>query len=194
MNKSRKKDFFSLKGFTLVELMVVITILATIGAVVLNTVLITLRTSIKTNTINEVRQVGTYTISQLSKTIRNAKSFQGVSTDGTNFRTNCVSSSISPVAYEAVKITTFDGNDVVFSCAGNTIASDGASLINTASVQVASCTFYCAQRTILDTPTIGIDISLTQFTPTGTHVLNENTASASAIPFQTTVLIRNVSR
>lgn len=189
------------RGFTLIELVVVVGILITVGAILLNTLVIVLRVAIKTNTLTEVRQNGGYALSQITKMLRDAKSFQGVSTDGTSFSTNCVVSTPlagtltpTPPAYKSIKITTYTDNEVIFSCTPTTIASNGASLLNTRAVAIATCSFSCLQNTILESPTIGIHFSLTQYTPTGTILLPERTASASAIPFETSVTLRNVSK
>lgn len=187
-------------GFTLIELMVVLMILITVGGILLSILISVLRSTVKTNSLNELRQIGTYTISQISKSLRDSKSFDGISADGVAYVPNCVSASPlagtpspTPSDYKYIKFTAFDNTEIIYSCAATTIASNGASLLNTQAVNLTSCSFTCSQNTILDPPTIGINFSLVKNTPTGT-ILHERTASASAVPFQTSITIRNVNR
>src|SRR3989344_6009381 len=133
MNKKGHKN-----GFTLIELMVVLSVFMVVGVVILNTILIVRRETVKTNTINNVRQNGSFALSQISKTVRNAKKFDGVSTDGTAFVSNCMGGAS---AYKAVKITTFNDESIIFSCDANTISSNSVSLINTNLIRMSSCSF-----------------------------------------------------
>ena len=97
-------------------------------------------------------------------------------------------------AYKAVKITTFNDESIIFSCDANTISSNSVSLINTNLIRMSSCSFTCFQNSVIDPPTIGINLFLEKINPTGGAIFPEQTASASAIPFQTSVTIRNFSK
>jgi hypothetical protein len=61
-------------------------------------------------------------------------------------------------------------------------------------VSLASCEFTCVQGTISDYPTVGINFSLTELRPTGSTIFFEKSASAGAVPFQTSVTLRNLNR
>src|SRR3989344_4544421 len=93
------------KGFTLIEILVVMAVLIFIGLIIGSIVMSVLRGTNKTNTLTQVRQNGSYAISQISKTLRNAKSFEGVKiNEGNNYTTICNSSD----EYKYMKIKSFD--------------------------------------------------------------------------------------
>ncbi len=182
------------RGYTLVELLAVITIIVVVGVIVAGILVSSLRGGSKSNVLDNVRQNGNYAITQMSKMILYAQNFNGVSADNTFYTTDCtqvIPSSPSPAptpspkVYSYIKITSFDGGQTIFSCNGSTIASNGASLVDTATVSLVSCTFSCIQDNFGQAPTIGISFTLSQ-----------NTGSAFAekqatIPFNTSITIRN---
>lgn len=180
------------KGYTLVELLAVIIILVSVGTIITSILVTSLRGGNKSNTTNEVRENGNYVLAQMSKMITFAKSFDGVSTDGVNYVTNCIvtqppapTPTLAPVSYTYIKITAFDGGQTVFSCSGSTIASNGASLINTSNLSVSSCSFICSQTNLISSPIIDIDFTLSK-SNSGFFVENQ-----TVIPFQTSVTPRN---
>lgn len=185
-------------GFTLVELMVVITVLIIAGGITLGTLFSALRGSTKSQSITTVAQNGNYAISQMSKMLRDAKRFEGVSTDGNNFTSDCSIPSITPTptatVYTHIRITSFDDFVTTFGCANDTISSNSASLLDKTAVVTVSCVFTCYQSTVFDPPHIGIQFSLAKYTPTGIVSFYETTASGSAVPFQASVVMRNSSR
>ncbi|OGH42386.1 MAG: hypothetical protein A3H79_00140 [Candidatus Levybacteria bacterium RIFCSPLOWO2_02_FULL_36_8b] len=193
------------KGFTLIELLVVIAVLVFVGIFIGSILFSSLRGTNKTNTLTVVRQNGSFAISQTTKMLRNARSFEGVSIDGENYVTDCTqvippspTPPPDPIKYTYLKITSFDDGQTIFSCSGSplTLSSNSASLLDTTAVSIPvsnSCYFTCSQSTISDFPTIGINFFLREVVPTGA-LLPEKTASAAAIPFQTSVLMRNIGR
>ncbi|HYM65201.1 MAG TPA: type II secretion system protein [Candidatus Sulfotelmatobacter sp.] len=187
-----KKIKNSQKGYTLVELLAVIFILVSVGGIITSILITSLRGSNRVTTVNEVRQNGNYIIGQMSKMISYARNFDGVSTDGINYTTDCTvqippspTPTPEPVSYSYIKITSFDGGDTVFSCSPNAIASNGADLIYTANLNVSSCNIYCSQEGISGTPVINIQFTLTKIN-SGLFVENQTT-----IPFDTSVVLRN---
>lgn len=190
--KSKVKN--SQSGYTLIELLAVIIILVTVGGLITSILVTSLRGGNKSNTTNEVRENGNYIISQMSKMITFAKSFDGVSTDGTpnSYVANCIvtqppppTPAPAPVSYQYIKITSFDGGQTVFSCNGSAIASNGASLINVSNLSVSACSFLCTQTNLLSSPTIDINFTLSK-AAAGLFVENQ-----SKIIFQTSVTPRN---
>lgn len=75
-------------GFTLIELLVVIGVLSVVGSIMTGVVTFSLRGANKTQTIENIRQSGNYTISQMGKTIQYAETFD-VSNDGINYVRSC---------------------------------------------------------------------------------------------------------
>lgn len=173
------------KGYTLVELLAVMFILISVGVVITAILVTSLRGGNKSNTTNDVRQNGNYITSQMSKMIAYARSFDGVSTDGINYITDCTAVVSPPVSYTYIKITSFDSGQTVFSCNNSTIASNGASLINASSLIVSSCSFYCSQSNSLRAPTINVNFILSKVN-SGFFAENQ-----TMIPFDATITPRN---
>lgn len=183
------------KGYTLVELLAVIVVLVVVGAITTSIIVSTLRGSNRSRAVNNVRQNGDFVLSQMSKMIAYSKVFDGISTDGTNYVTDCTSQSTSPLTptpiptqYSYLKISSFDGGSTVFFCGGSpdTIASNGASMVDNSSINVASCYFICTQTTLLTPPTIDIYLTLSEINSGSLFAENNVT-----IPFVTSVTPRN---
>jgi prepilin-type N-terminal cleavage/methylation domain-containing protein len=177
------------KGFTLLELLISMTILLTVGSLVFSVLIISIRSTTKVNNTQLVRQNGNDVITQLSRMVQFSQSFNGVSTDGTTYTTACQ----APIAggklqtYEYVQITNFDDGVTTFSCSANpsTIASNSASLIDTNNYTISSCKFTCTQVTPESPQTIGISFTLGK--KNATSFLDNPTP----IEFTTSVTLRN---
>jgi prepilin-type N-terminal cleavage/methylation domain-containing protein len=188
-----KKQFN--KGFTLVELLVSLVIIASFGTIVMNIVTSTFRGTSKTDIINKVRENGNYAISEITRTIKYAKSFDGALDPSTNIWTCDTAPSPPaptpiPVQYKAVKATSFDGVTTIFSCETDTINANGRSLMDsgpTGSVTLSTgtCFFTCGKENIADSPTIGIRFTITSKITSG---IAEKQA---IIPFANSIKFRN---
>ena len=182
------------EGFTLIELLAVIFILIAVGTIIGAILVSSLRGTNKTNTITVVRQNGNFAIMQMVKMLRSAKRL--------DFPVSCLLPlSPTPIpTYSSVTFTSFDDGQTTFSCNDsldtppNTIASNSSSFLDTTSVSLVSCAFTCSQASPSDLSIIGINFSLSAYAPTGVNLLPEKTASATAIPFQTSVTMRNLNR
>lgn len=185
-------------GFTLLELLVVLAIIIVVGTIVVGILFVSLRGSERSKSLNNLENNGNAVIAQMGKAIRFAKEFNGVSTDGSSYISDCsvaapgdLTPTPSPSTYRYIKITAFDDLETVFSCGdGTSLSSNSASLIDNSTVTMIGCKFSCQQASSSDYPTIGINFSLNQLQPTGT-ILLESTASAI---FQTSVVPRNTQR
>lgn len=182
-----KKD----KGFTLIELLVAISVIVVVGAIILSILFSSLRVTNKTNNLTIVRQAGNSAITQMAKMLRNAKNLDHPSS------LLCTQSGGFSSSY--VTFTSFDNGQTVFSCDSNTISSNSASLldINTVTLPDSApdfvpCSFTCIQDGILGFPTVEINFSLNLYNSSG--IIAERSASASAIPFNTTVTLRNLRK
>jgi prepilin-type N-terminal cleavage/methylation domain-containing protein len=180
----------SLRGFTLIELLVALLILTTIGSLVLSVFIVSLRSSTKVQNLQLIRQNGNFTLIQMTKSIRFAAQFDGVSTDGTNFITSCelpTTNINSLTSYKYIRFTAYDGGVTTYACAGTpqTIASNSATMVNTDLFTVSSCSFYCTQANVTSSQSIGIRFTLSKNNPL---LLVED---PSPVQFQTSVTIRN---
>jgi len=206
MNKKQKKirriinkkiPFNSQKGYTVVELLAVMVILAIIGSVIVGIVSSTLRGAGKATSLNEIRQVGNNRLTGVSKMIEFARSFDGISIDGLTYQDNCIVEfvvpSLAPTEYHYLKVTSFTNNQLIFSCSNDlgtnepTFASNSASLIDTTTIDVTNCSFTCSQNYLTQPPIIGIYFTLSKKS-TGSVI------GSALISFETNVTMRNLRR
>lgn len=199
------------KGFTLVELLVVMIVILAVGSVVVSVILSTLRGANKANSLDNVRRNGNYAVAQITKMIRYAQSFNGVSSesnwsDFTTYRTNCVPITFptpTPVfpPIKHIWITNFDGGQTVFSCRNGSgvgespeissrsaLTGDTVQLVNTGSVQIVSCAITCQQTSTNAPPIVTVNFSLSNAGSQQAGGLQENQAN---VTFQTSVTVRN---
>ncbi|MEK7518263.1 MAG: type II secretion system protein [Patescibacteria group bacterium] len=189
-------------GFTLIELLVVIAVLGVVGSIVMGAITFSLRGANKTSTIENIRQNGNYTISQMAKTIEYSQTFDGLSTDGITYVRSCPATQPTPTPtstdYSYIKIKPFNNNSIVYRCqdvgGGNyRVASDSAELIDTTSasseISMSACTFTCTVSRALDIPVIRIHFILK---PKVSSTLVEK--FTPPITFETAVTIRNYQR
>lgn len=180
-------------GFTLIEILVVIVVLMSTGIVIGAILFSSLRGASKANILTTAQQNGDYAMSQMVKTIRNAKSFGGVSidepeTNDTGWLTDCSESELTHYRY--VKITSPSNEEIVYSCKNESIFFNAGSLIDESLVKTkeGSCYFTCTQNNPTESPTIGINFTLVQ---TGNTTSVEKAVS---LPFSTSVRMRNSLR
>jgi prepilin-type N-terminal cleavage/methylation domain-containing protein len=179
------KDNYINLGFTLIEVLVVISVFTVLSTVIVAILFTVIRGTKKSDSITVVRQNGEYAIDQIIKKIRFAKSLDYPSPAG-GAPPECSSSGTT---VSSVTITNLDLSQTVFSCPGsltypNNISLDGAGLTNSNSVIVTSCSFVCSQNS--GGPlTIGVYFDLTKVSSSG--LPEENTT----IPFQSSVTLRN---
>lgn len=189
-------------GFTLIEMLVVIFVLSTIGVLVAAIITSSLRGTNKTNTITAVRQNGFFAIAQMTKMIQNARKLDNPYP--------CVPppTPAPQPSHQSITIASADGGQTTFACCSpgdslgsGTISSGSGAidlttacgtlkkpLLDTNSTKLDSCTFTCSQASVGDPPIIGISFTLSQKSTTGFF------EKSVSIPFQTSVVMRNVSR
>ena len=188
-------------GFTLIEPVVVMAVVIAIGGIGFSIIFSSLRATNKTNTLTSARQNGNYAISQMSKMIRYAKRFDGVSTDDVSYLSTCaVSVGVGtptpvPAQYHYLKVTSFEDVETKFTCVDKVTSSPSGlisftagPLVDTDKIVVDTCYFTCSQTSSSDFPTIGISFSLSQ---KDLDSLVENKASVN---FNTSIVMRNLNK
>ncbi len=179
-DKSRTITMKKIKGFSLIELLIAAAVFSTIGVITLSILFVTLRLSKKADLLIVLKQNGNAALSQVVKSVRYAKSL--------NDPVSCT----SPIPQESITITSYlDGEQTTFRCVNGpsaTVASNGASLLDTNVVKVSSCSFTCSQQNLNDPPTINFKFNL--------RFKNESNLAETRgeLPFQTSVLMRNYNR
>lgn len=101
---NQMKNKSNAKGFTLIELVIAVTIIAGLGTVLVQALFTTTRSSTKVERLTEVKQNGDYAINIIERMVRNARSLSAV----------CSSDGATPTT--SATITSPDGYDTTFSC------------------------------------------------------------------------------
>jgi prepilin-type N-terminal cleavage/methylation domain-containing protein len=161
-------------AFTLVELLVVVTIFAGLGILLINSLFAILRSNAKSELIKEIRQNGSFALDVMTKKL----------TGGT-----------SPVCSgSSVSFTDSGGEEITFSCdAGGYIASESAG-VKTAltsnqvgedkiKISLTKCSFECETAGTKNKVTINFTLS-----QAGTSSRQEDLAQQS---FSKVILVRN---
>jgi len=174
------------KGYTVIELLAVVTIIVSVTGIIAALITQTLRGSSKTNITNQVAQVGSYTASVITNTIISAEDV--VAVDGNNV----IDCTQNPTGSSIELLISEQEGTVLYQCANDTISSNSASLIDTTRLKIdtntpSACYFTCLQQNNdpYTPPSIEFGFTLTQKSDTA---LFENRESA---PFTTSVLMRN---
>jgi len=167
------------RGFTLIEVLVVIGIFIILTTVVLSILLTVLRGTRNSDSIISVRQNGEYAMGQMVKELRFARSLDSPS-----------SCSSTGTTVQSVQVTQIDLTQKTISCPAslnypNFISANGSMLTNSNLGIIRSCYFVCTQISG-GTTSISIFFSLQRVNTGG--FLESNTT----IPFQSSVTLRNV--
>lgn len=162
------------KGYTLIEILVVMSIVVIISVFSLNFLSSILKGSNKTSLTSEIKQNGNYVLDVISFYIRNAVSID-CSTPNT------------------ITLHEWDNSTVIFSLLARDdtnkinarIASNSAALTNanqTNGVSVTNLTFSCTSS---QPPVVTVNFTISQ-----SHWAPDNPESKSTIPFSTSVSLR----
>lgn len=193
-----KINFKSDYGFTLIELLVSVIVLVAVGLVITGVISSSLRSTNKTNNIENIRQNGNYALSQMLKDIAYAQTFNrqttGLSNDYTAIPPYPSSCSPSPgTTYKYIAVQSASNIVVRYMCSGSELSSEGispvkakASLIDQTSISLSGCSIICTQASATDVPIIEISFTLGPKNPNG---LVES--SNPPIKFETSVTMRN---
>lgn len=135
------------KGFSVIELLVVITVFAVVGVLASRSIFLTLRSSKKSDSLVRVRENVNYALSTIERQIRNSGSI-------TSTCTGAASASISYVSIEGIAST--------FTCVtpGATgYISSGSARLTSSDISITSCSFSCTQANINNPPVIQVTIA-----------------------------------
>ena len=169
------------RGFTLIEILVVVGILGIIAVVASNVFFTTLRSSGKTKVLTTVKQNGDYALSVMERMIRDSQEVM-TNSDGQY----CVA------GMKKIKVKKLDGTELEFVCpeeeeAGTTnsrIASNSAHLTSS-EVKVDSCSFDCESKGQFYPKTVTINFTLSQ------SAVTSRPEEQASVNFTTTVSVRN---
>jgi len=139
------KNYNRQSGYTIIEMLAVVSILVVITGIITSILYSTLRQSSKVKITTDVAQNGQYATSVLRSIITDSRDITQI--DGSAI-SDCTA---NPSGVSSITLKRLDGGSTVIACTGNTIASNSASLINNQvpannqPLKVQSCTFACSQ-------------------------------------------------
>ena len=152
-------------GFTMIEILIFISILIVILGISFSFILITFGNASKSEALKEVKQNGNFALSSMEKFIISAKEVE------------------CSVDRQSLDVTMLDGTYTTFSCTSGKIASDSAVLTND-KVNISDCSFVCTIEPGLPAQ---VEINFTLSTVGSLLRANEN----SSLNFNTKLVVRN---
>lgn len=203
-NEKKKNE----AGFTILELLIVILVLATVGGLVVSIFFISLRSTNKSNKTALVRQNGNAAITKIARQIRYAETLVGVGPDTSSLNTdpNCSNGANSPSSFPVLRVSNTNPADdtkifTTFSCVDS--PSDPDSTVDSIAVtdstgttyvtdrdktNVLTCGFSCIKKSTGVT-TVNIRYTMSDENSTTNADINENLVNP--ITFSTSVTMRN---
>lgn len=187
----RAVKFKSHRGYTLIELIVVMVILLTVGGLVVGIIASVLRSSTKTKIINDIAQNGNYALSVVTNVLINSQKFESFNStspvSGVLGRCDMDPNSgiLGPFTGSKVTVLGLDGGITELTCTpSGTISSNSASLTDLSQVRMTSCQFKCIQSSLYSPPRIDVSFNLS-------NVSGQTVESLGQSTFNTSVSLRN---
>lgn len=161
------------KAFSLIEILVVVSIFAVIGILTTTVLSTTLRTSKKSDSLVRVRESLNYSLASLERQIRNSE----------KITSPCTGAPLTTISYVSI-----EGISTQFECktpgALGYIASGSASLrLTPTDISITACSFSCSQVDANNPPVVRLSISAEDATSVGI-----NKASVTS---DTEIVVRN---
>lgn len=161
----------SRSGFTLIEVLVMITMLALISVIAAGIFFTVLHTSTRTTTETEVKQKGQFALSVMEKMIRGARSIENAS------------SFCDDTERTAITIDSYDGGTTEFLCGEDQISSNAAVLVSGLTIDCSQFVRCVFGGNVIPKVTVNFSLSAGTAISLPFQKATEN--------FQTTVSLRN---
>ena len=176
----------------MIELLTVIGILVVVSGIIIGILSTTLRGTEKTKITTSVAQNGNYALSVITNAIIASYAVTGIGDQSATSNPPFADCTNSPVG-QSISLKSSTGEEITFACANDTIASNGASIIDTSQVKIdtsstATCSFTCIQPTDkpYDVPIIEISFTVSDKAAVGAFLENKSSGV-----FKTSVSLRN---
>ncbi len=153
----KKRNIKNIKGFSLIEILVVITIFAVLGIIVTSSIVLTLQGTKKSESLIKVRENLNYSLAVIERNIRNANSI--------------------PVCPEedssAINYLDQYGQATSFSCANtgqeDSYIASGSSRLTTDAIKLIGCSFVCTPSDSSTPPFVTIDLIVEDASASGSQ-------------------------
>lgn len=150
------------KGFTLIEILVVITIFAFLGILITRSILLSITGSKKSESIVKVRTSLDYAMGVMERQLRNA---DGIPTLNPDDSPNCPNTDTSVLNY-----TDQYGNLTSFSCQSNgnvQYMASGSAQLTGSDINLKTCEILCSQSTGVSPAVVTINLEGEDVTASG---------------------------
>ena len=178
MGIEQNKNNRQATGFTLIEILVAVGLLAIIAVIGSNMFFTTLRNSTKSKTLTTVKQNGDYALATIERLIRDSEKVI-TNSDG----------SLCAVGMNKIKTKRLDGSEVEFTCEGegtaNGLIASNSARLTSSDVKVDSCSFDCSSQGEFYPQVVAIDFTLSQ------AAVTTRPEEQASVNFKTTVTTRN---
>lgn len=164
-----KRGFSFKQGFSLIEMLVVMSIFAVIGILTTTSVVLTLRSGKKSDSLVRVRENVNYAFSIVERQVRNSGKI-----------TPCTGVATSTLSY-----TSIEGIPASFACVtpgANGYVASGSARLTSSDISITSCSFTCTQ-TVNNPAIVKVNITAEDATSTATE--------KGSITTQTEIIVRN---
>ncbi len=179
MKKNKLKDRKLKYGYTIIELLAVVSILVIISGIISGILYSTLRGTGKTRINTEISQNGAYALSVFTNSVVDSGSVTQINDVDID---DCTASPSGT----SITLKRLDGSATNFACSDNTISKDGVSVVNNNIVSITNCSFTCRQKSDDPYSIPSVDISFTISQKSGNFVELTGTST-----FNTSVSMRN---
>ena len=176
----------------MIELLTVIGILVIVSGIIIGILSTTLRGSEKTKITTSVAQNGNYALSVITNAILSSYAVTGIGNATSTSNPPFADCTSSPVA-QSISLKSTTGEEITFACANDTIASNGASIVDTSQVKIdtsstSTCSFKCIQpaNNPYDIPIVEISFTVSDKKESGAFLENKSSGI-----FKTSVSLRN---
>ncbi len=178
-------------GYTIIELLAVISILVVISGIISGILFSTLRGSNKTRVLTEVSQNGNYVTSYINNVLIDSNAVTEI--NGEIIPDDLSDCTASPSG-ATITVKRLDGTSTAFACEDvggvYTITADDNSLVDTqvVAVEEGSCAFFCSQKSddSYSTPIVGVSFGLE-------GIISDASESQGSGTFNTSISLRNFS-
>lgn len=176
----------------MIELLTVIGILVVVSGIIIGILSTTLRGTEKTKITTSVAQNGNYALSVITNAIISSYAVTGIGNQSATSNPPFADCTNSPVG-QSISLKSSTGEEITFACANDTVASNGASIIDTSQVKIdtsnaSSCSFTCIQpaNKPYDVPIIEMSFTVSDKAAAGAFLENKSSGI-----FKTSVSLRN---
>lgn len=163
------KNIKNKKGFSLVEILIVISVFGVIGILATRSVFLTLRGAKKSESLVRVRENINFSLAVIERQLRNAESI------------TCPNPSSSILNYISL-----EGTVTSFSCltaSPTSYVASGSARLTSDDIQITQCSFTCTQSDLNNPPSVKITLTAEDTLTTGIE--------KGSVSSQTEIILRN---